>query len=157
MTAVEPTTNPRPAPPATHRSRRDLLCGLAVALAAPTVLVAACGSDSGDSGGDSGTDSGGGPAAPTPLADIPDGGGILVDNPAGGKALLTRDGDEVKAFDAACPHQGSLVAAPENGVITCPSHGSQFDSATGAVRTGPADRPLAELTVTVDGDKVSIS
>ncbi|GAB3442615.1 Rieske (2Fe-2S) protein [Actinophytocola sediminis] len=154
MTAVEnPTTS--------TRSRRDMLCGLTVALVAPGALIAACGS--GDSGGDgspggdnqstgTGTPGGGG----TPLADIPDGGGLLVDAPSG-KALLVRNGNEVKAFNASCTHQGTIVSAPKDGVAECPSHGSQFKMSDGSPAKGPATSPLAELTVTVDGDQVTFA
>lgn len=155
MTAVDPTTNARP--------RRDMLCALAVALVAPGALVAACGdsgsdSDSGAGGsGGSGSGKSGGGAAPTTLSTIPDGGGLIVDNPSGGKALLVRKGKDVTAFSASCTHQGTTIAAPKNGVATCPSHGSQFDAQTGKAVHGPATKPLRKLTVTVDGDKVTIS
>jgi cytochrome b6-f complex iron-sulfur subunit len=168
LTALEPTTTESGHP----RSRRDMLCGLAVALVAPGALVAACGSDdSGNTGGDSGGSGGGsastststsagggggGAGISTPLADIPDGGGLLVDTEDGGKALLVRNGDEVKAFNAACTHQGTIVRAPENGISVCPSHGSEFDT-DGAVVKGPATKPLAELQVTVEGDQVKLA
>ncbi len=148
MTA-EPTT-PATDRPGPARSRRDMLCGLAVALVAPGALVAACGSGSGDAGSDGG-------GGPTPLADIPDGGGLIVDNPTGGKALLVRAGDEVKAYNASCTHMGSIIGVPKNGVSTCPNHGSRFDTATGAVVNGPATKPLQKLTVQVDGDKVILT
>ena len=145
MTAVEPTT----------KTRRDMLCGLMVALVAPGALLAACGSE--DSGGDTGGgNSSGGGAATTPLADIPDGGGLIVDGPDG-KALLVRTGNDVKAFNAACTHQGTIVEAPQDGVATCPNHGSQFQMSDGAPVKGPASQPLAELSVSVEGDQVKFA
>jgi cytochrome b6-f complex iron-sulfur subunit len=167
LTAVEPTTTE----PGRPRTRRDMLCGLAVALVAPGALAVACGSeDSGNTGGSSGgsgsgsgggsgsTESGGsgGAGTSTPLADIPDGGGLLVNTEDGGKALLVRNGDQVKAYNAACTHQGTIVRAPENGISVCPSHGSEFDT-SGAVVKGPATKPLAELPVTVKGDQVTLT
>jgi len=55
----------------------------------------------------------------------------------------------VHAFSATCTHQGCTVDAVQNGVITCPCHGSRFDARTGAVLTGPAPRPLPAVAVVV--------
>lgn len=151
MTAVDPTTEPNDKP----RSRRDVLCGLAVALVAPGALVAACGSDDAGDAGDTGGGGNGGGA--TPLADIPDGGGLIVDNPTGGKALLVRNGQEVIAYDASCTHMGSIIGVPKDGVSTCPNHGSKFQLDDGSVVNGPATKPLEKLEVQVDGDQVVLA
>jgi cytochrome b6-f complex iron-sulfur subunit len=136
-----------------------MLCGLAVALIAPGALIAACSSEEPGGGGDTGGNqptgtgsSGGG----TALADIPDGGGLIVDGPDG-KALLVRNGNEVKAFNASCTHQGTIVSQPQDGVAECPNHGSQFQMSDGAPVKGPATSPLAELPVTVEGDRVTFA
>ena len=148
MTAADPT--PAPDKPARGRSRRDVLCGLAVALLAPGALAAACGDDSGEAGGAN--------TGPTPLADIPDGGGLVVDNPTGGKALLVRDGQQVLAYNASCTHMGSIIGVPKGGVSTCPNHGSKFDVEDGGkVVNGPATKPLQKLSVRVDSGKVVIT
>jgi cytochrome b6-f complex iron-sulfur subunit len=136
--------------PQRARSRRDVLCGLAVALVAPGALVAACGDEGGDGGGNGG--------GPTPLADIPDGGGLIVDDPSGGKALLVREGKQVTAYNASCTHMGSIVGVPKNGVSTCPNHGSKFDVAEGGkVVNGPATKPLRKIGAEVQGDKVVLT
>jgi cytochrome b6-f complex iron-sulfur subunit len=153
MTA-EPTAAPD------TRSRRQVLCGLAMALLAPGAVVAACSSDSdsGSGGSGSGTSSGtGGAAAGSTLAkvsDVPVGGGVLVD--AGDRKLLLVQptAGKVKAFDPTCPHQGFMVNTPKNGTILCPGHGSTFDGATGALKTGPATKGLAEVAVKVSGGNV---
>jgi cytochrome b6-f complex iron-sulfur subunit len=143
---TEPTGKPERA-----RSRRDVLCGLAVALIAPGAAVAACTSSSGEVASGNG-------AGPTPLADIPDGGGLIVDNPTGGKALLVRDGQEVTAYNASCTHMGSIVGLPKDGVSTCPNHGSKFNvEKNGAVVNGPATKPLEKLDVRVNGDQVELT
>jgi cytochrome b6-f complex iron-sulfur subunit len=137
-------------------SRRQVLCGLAVALAAPGAL-AACSSGSSDTaappapGGSGAT--GSAPPAPsttaapegTPLAQIPVGGGTIITGDDGPVLLVQPTAGTVKAYDAACPHQGTAVDPPVRGVITCPNHFSQFDPATGAVRKGPATRGLTEV------------
>lgn len=160
MTAVEPTTEP-----AENRSRRDVLCGLVVALLAPGALAAACSSDTASSGtgagtpgGGGSTGTGGGVASGTRLAaltDVPQGGGMVVNNPGGGKILLVRtSGDEVKAFNAACKHMGTIVNPPQNGTIICPAHDSRYDAATGALKKGPATSGLDVVAVKVDGTDI---
>jgi nitrite reductase/ring-hydroxylating ferredoxin subunit len=124
-------------------NRRQVLCGLVVALAAPGAL-AACGSPTAT-------------PAETPLAQVPVGGGTLVQG-AHGPVLLTQPtAGVVTAYDAACPHQGTAVDPPVDGVITCPNHFSQFDAATGALRRGPATRGLSEVPVTVANGTVTVT
>jgi nitrite reductase/ring-hydroxylating ferredoxin subunit len=134
-----------------------------VALVAPGALVAAC-SDSGSGSG--GTTTTGGGSTPTgggsaqglaALADVPDGGGLIVDNPAGGKILLARTGDEVKAYNAACTHMGTIVDPPKDGVSVCSNHGSEFSTEDGSVKKGPATQPLPTINVKVEGDQVVLA
>jgi cytochrome b6-f complex iron-sulfur subunit len=67
--------------------------------------------------------------------------------PDGKHVLIVRQSAaEYLALSMQCTHQQNEVAAPNNGVITCPFHGSQFDL-TGAVRTGPATAPLKRYAV----------
>jgi cytochrome b6-f complex iron-sulfur subunit len=162
-----PLTNPDTTATATGRSRREALCGLAVAVLTPGVL-AACGSKSKAGTGTSGDSAehpdghvgapGDAPAGPlAKVSDVPVGGGKVVDGP-GGKTLLLRPNDgEVTAVSAVCPHAGAIVNPPRNGVITCPLHGSKFDAATGALRGGPATEGLKAVPVTVKGDEVVAS
>lgn len=148
----------------TGLSRRSMLCGVLVALAVPGGL-AACGSQptTGGTGtgttpaGGGGTTPGGG-ASIAAFADVPDGGGLIAGNPADSKPLvLVRTGDTVKAYDATCPHQGTAVAPPENGVITCPNHGSTFNATDGVVTKGPATKGLAEVKVKVEAGQVVLA
>lgn len=169
MTAVETTTEST-----ADKPRRDVLCGLVVALLAPGALVAACSSDSGSgdsgagtpggsgSGGSGSGGSGSGGSSGTKLAaltDVPEGGGKLVNMPSGkGKILLVRTSStEVKAFNAACKHQGTIVSPPKNGTIVCPAHNSQYDAATGALKRGPATSGLDVIQVKVDGSDVVLA
>jgi cytochrome b6-f complex iron-sulfur subunit len=159
LTAVEPTT-PTNTPTAARRSRRDVLCGLMVALVAPGAVVVACsdGSDSSTGGttqnNSTGTPGGSSSAGLAKLSDVPDGGGLVVDNPDGAKLLIVRNGEEVKAYNAACTHMGTIVAAPVDGVSTCPSHGSQFATSDGSVKRGPATQPLSTVPVKIEGDQI---
>jgi nitrite reductase/ring-hydroxylating ferredoxin subunit len=130
-----------------------------VALVAPGAVLAACSSDS-DSGGSPSSPGGstGGAAKPggalAKVSDVPVGGGIMVDD-GGRKLLLVQPkAGTVKAFDPTCPHQGFTVKPPSGGTILCPGHGSTFDAASGALKTGPATKGLAEVAVKVSGGNV---
>jgi cytochrome b6-f complex iron-sulfur subunit len=149
-------------------NRRTALCGIVVALAVPSGLVTACssgsttgtGSTTPAQGGSTPTSGSSGSAgnALVALADVPEGGGAVVDGPGGKKIVVARvSATEVKAFDATCPHQGSIVAEPSGGTITCPSHGSQFSPADGSVKKGPATSGLRAVAVKVDGDQVVLT
>jgi Rieske Fe-S protein len=83
---------------------------------------------------------------------VPVGGGVVLGQ---AKVVVTRPAaDDVRAFSAVCTHQGCTVNAVADGAIDCPCHGSSFDAATGAVRHGPASRPLPAVAVTVRSGKV---
>ncbi|MDQ1635530.1 MAG: hypothetical protein QOJ32_2339 [Frankiaceae bacterium] len=144
-------------------NRRTVLAGAGAVVGgvAGSSLLAACGgSASGPasgSGSGSGTGTGTGAAAPVAtVSSIPDGGTISVENPNGGKLLLTRSGTAVTGLDAKCTHRGCTVA-PKEGVLACPCHGSKFQPGTGAVLHGPADAPLAPVKVTVTGNDVMLA
>jgi cytochrome b6-f complex iron-sulfur subunit len=145
-------------------SRRAALCGIVVALAVPSGLVTACSSGSTGSSGSAPTQggstgsTGSAGTALVALADVPEGGGALVDGPGGKKIVVARiSASEVKAYDATCTHQGAIVAEPAGGTITCPSHGSQFGAADGSVKKGPATTGLRAVAVRVSGDQVVLA
>lgn len=142
-------------------TRRNAICALLVALAAPGAL-AAC--SSGDPAPPGGTAPGGtapgstGPgAALAALADVPVGGGTVVDGPDGPLLLVQETVGTVVGYDARCPHAGTTVQPPMDGVIVCPNHGSRFDPATGDVTRGPAQRGLAPVAVTVADEMVVLA
>ena len=81
------------------------------------------------------------------IASIPVGGGVVL---ASRKVVLSRSRTgEVHGFSAICTHQGCLVDSVQNGVISCPCHGSRFNAQTGAVVAGPAGQPLPPVQVAV--------
>ena len=148
--------------------RRRLLGGVAVlGVAAP--VLAACGSDeeepttSGASTSPSGSSTssedpasettaadGGGELVAT--ADVPVGGGVVLDAE---KIVVTQPTEgEFKAFSAICTHQGCPVGGVDDNTITCPCHGSQFSAEDGSVTTGPATAPLTAIEVQVKGGSV---
>ncbi|GAA1676432.1 hypothetical protein GCM10009830_23890 [Glycomyces endophyticus] len=143
-------------------SRRGLMCGLAGLGAAGA--LAACGtaeSPSGDADSDATTggtsegstgDSGGG-AALAATADVPEGGGIVVDD----TVLVQPSADEFLAFSAACPHMGTTVNPPDaDGTIICPNHGSEF-SLEGELEQGPAETGLSPVEITVEDGQIFLA
>lgn len=169
-----------PAAGSTDRSRRRVLRGVALGgLTLP--VLAACGSggsggsagggsagsggeddSAGGSGGgsDSGTDGGGsgggggGGGTTVASADVPVGGGTVVDK----KFVVTQPtkGD-FKAFTAICTHQGCVVRGVMANEIVCPCHASHFSTEDGSPVSGPAPSPLAAADVSVEGDQLRIT
>jgi Rieske Fe-S protein len=118
-------------------TRRAFGCAALMGLAAPA--LAACGSD--------------GPRTlPVATADVPVGGGVVLTDD---KLVVTQPTEgEFKCFTAVCTHEGCTVGRVESGEIRCPCHGSRFSAADGSVVRGPADDPLEERPVRVEGGKV---
>jgi Rieske Fe-S protein len=133
-----------------------VLCGLAVGLLAPGALAAACGTGSDVATGAYR------PAKPgtqvTPVSSVPVGGGILANLGGSGVLLVVqpKQGD-IRAYNPTCPHAGATVNPPQNGIITCPAHGSEFNPQTGAVQRGPAPSGLTAVQVKVVGQNVLIA
>jgi nitrite reductase/ring-hydroxylating ferredoxin subunit len=140
-------------------TRRGLLIG--AGLAGVAGLAAACGDDdAGGSGGSGGSGSGGegggsGGGALAATSEIPVGGGKVFED-AKVVVCQPRQG-EFKAFSATCPHRGCSVGSVSGGTINCPCHGSKFKISDGSVANPPADKPLEEKKVTVQGDKIMLA
>jgi Rieske Fe-S protein len=96
---------------------------------------------------------GGSSEAIAKLADIPVGGSIAA-TLAGAPILISQpEAGTVVAFSAICTHQGCIVA-PGEAEFACPCHASRFTLSDGAVRGGPAQRPLDKVQVSIEGDSV---
>ncbi|WP_433262567.1 Rieske (2Fe-2S) protein [Actinosynnema sp. CS-041913] len=91
------------------------------------------------------------------LADVPEDAGALVPMPGNGQLLVVRSAAGVRAFNPACPHQGTIVNPPAAGVITCPTHRSTFDPSSGAVLSGPSPKGLVEVAVRVSGEDIVLA
>jgi Rieske Fe-S protein len=152
---------------AAQPERRAVIRGAgAVGLAAVgATMLAACGSDSTAGAPAGGSTSGGSSSAATTTSggsgdsegvaksDVPVGGGTIV---AATKTVITQPAaGQFKAFSSICTHMGCPVASVADGTINCNCHGSRYDIATGAVKRGPATKPLPAKTVTVKGDRVT--
>ncbi len=133
-------------------SRRRALAGAATAgIGLP--LLAACGGGSSVADGaptDAPVSPGANLGSP---ADVPVGGGTVYPDQ---KVVVTQpSAGQFKGFSAICTHQGCLVANVST-TINCPCHGSHFSIEDGSVASGPATRPLSEVTVTVSGGELTI-
>ncbi|HWR49473.1 MAG TPA: DUF2231 domain-containing protein [Bryobacteraceae bacterium] len=77
----------------------------------------------------------------------------------GKRIVLARTETGYTAFDDRCTHKGGSLAGgvmAEN-TVTCPWHGSQFDVATGAVKSGPAEQPIHVYPVEVVNGEVRLA
>jgi Rieske Fe-S protein len=87
-----------------------------------------------------------------PLSAVPANGGIIL---AAQKIVLVKEPNgSLKGFSAICTHQGCTVSTVQDGIISCPCHGSEFSTVNGAVIQGPATRPLPAIGVDVRDDAV---
>ncbi|MDT4990369.1 MAG: hypothetical protein QOH97_261 [Actinoplanes sp.] len=151
-------------------SRRAVLAG-AGALGA-TCLLAACGPDAstsstnstgsdytnspapaGSSAGTGGKSDSGAIGTGTVLAavaDVPSGGGIIT-----GDLVITQpQAGTFKAFSKVCTHRNCAVNKVGGGEISCPCHGSTYSIEDGSPTGGPAQKPLPETKVKVDGTNI---
>lgn len=92
------------------------------------------------------------PLVLTTTANVPLGGGIVVD----GVLVTQPKPGKFRAFDATCPHRGVQVSPPRDGVITCTAHNSRFQETDGARISGPATGRLTRISVSVQGDTIVI-
>jgi Rieske Fe-S protein len=139
-------------------TRRSVLRGAGVVAGGAVVgFVAASRSDAADDTTVAGANGYGPAAAATggaalaALADVPDGGGLVLGSR---HVVLTRTGDTVHGFSATCTHQGCTVSNVSKGAIHCPCHNSAFDATTGTVVQGPATAPLPAVPVEVRAGSV---
>ena len=90
------------------------------------------------------------------LPDIPEG-GVLAKTVGGEKVLLSRRGSVVTCFQNACAHLGLPLTDGEieDGIITCPHHGFQYDLSSGECLTAP-EVQLQPHAVRVIGTQVEV-
>ncbi len=68
--------------------------------------------------------------------------------------ILGRDGDELTAWSARCPHLGCRIDRQQDGAFVCPCHGSRF-SRDGQLLGGPATTGLTRLQAQWDADQAT--
>ncbi|WP_394297037.1 Rieske (2Fe-2S) protein [Nocardiopsis valliformis] len=62
-----------------------------------------------------------------------------------------------RAFSTRCTHEGCPVDQVSDGQIQCPCHGSRFSIEDGSPVEGPAESPLEEIQIRVDGDSIVLA
>ena len=148
-------------------TRRTVLRGAMVA-GVTVPFLAACGGDSTadegstsntgstgssrppDGGGSTGTDS-----AIATTADVPAGGGLILEDP---QIVITQPAaGEFKGFSSICTHQGCPVDNVTDGTINCTCHGSMYSIKDGSVVDGPAPAPLPEQKIAVEGKSIALA
>lgn len=143
-------------PDETGPDRRSLFkaaAAVAVPLAGVGVVAACGGSNSKSETPSSG--SGGNTPVQVPAADVPVGGGTVVES---AKVVVTQPAaGQYKAFTAVCTHAGCTVKTITGNEIHCPCHGSVFSATDGSVLNGPASAPLTPLTATISGANVNVT
>ncbi|PYR76995.1 MAG: hypothetical protein DMF86_10840 [Acidobacteria bacterium] len=77
----------------------------------------------------------------------------------GRRIVLARTKEGFAAFDDGCTHRGGSLAGGVcvGGVVQCLWHGSQFDTATGEVRCGPAKRNIHVYEVREQNGQVLVT
>ncbi len=73
-----------------------------------------------------------------------------------GMLIYRAAADSVLVFSRRCTHAGCTIGPFQDGVSTCPCHGSQYNT-QGAVVRGPSQSPLLQHTATVSGLMVTIT
>jgi Rieske Fe-S protein len=94
----------------------------------------------------------GAPRPIVPLARVPEETAYLFRYPtnADPAILVHLAGGDLRAFSQKCTHLGCVVYwNPQNAQMDCPCHEGEFDAHTGAVISGPPQRPLGRIDVEV--------
>lgn len=70
-------------------------------------------------------------------------------------------GNDIVAVEDLCPHAGAMLSHGEigvdDGIVTCPEHGSRFDTRSGDRVRGPADEGLKTFPVVVEDGQAYMS
>lgn len=76
----------------------------------------------------------------------------------GRRIVLARAEEGYVAFEDRCPHRGGSLAdgAMICAVVQCPWHGSQFDTRTGQVKSGPAKEGIVVYGVEEKGGQIRL-
>ena len=94
------------------------------------------------------------------VGDVPDEGTLAVTRSDGARICLIKSNGRISAVADNCTHQDFEMALGDvlpDGTIQCAWHGARFDCMTGAVRQGPATRPLPLYEVRVEGGHIMVS
>jgi 3-phenylpropionate/trans-cinnamate dioxygenase ferredoxin component len=75
--------------------------------------------------------------------------------------LVANVGGRYRSIGSECTHEGCALHEgeldAEDGVVTCPCHGSMFDLETGEAVAPPAQAPEPVYRVRVEGDEIQVA
>ena len=95
-----------------------------------------------------------------PLSALPEGellGAVLADGTA---VCLYNDRGTIGAVHDVCSHAEFPMSdgvLHGDGTLECMWHGARYECRTGAVRRGPATKPLAVFETRVEGDRILVA
>lgn len=77
-----------------------------------------------------------------------------IDDEATGPVAVYHLAGDIVAVQDLCPHAGARLSGGEvgldDGIVTCPEHGSRFDTRSGDRLRGPADQGLVTYPVVIE-------
>lgn len=87
--------------------------------------------------------------------DIPQGKSIIVTSPKGRQIAIFNINSQFYALENVCPHQGGPLGEGdiEDGCVTCPWHGWQFNVETGDCVNMPGEE-ATKIPIEVTGDGI---
>jgi nitrite reductase/ring-hydroxylating ferredoxin subunit len=75
-------------------------------------------------------------------------------DPVAGPLAAYHIGGEICVVQDLCPHAGAVLSKGEvnvdDGIVTCPEHGSRFDTCSGERVRGPSDEGLVTFRVVIE-------
>jgi nitrite reductase/ring-hydroxylating ferredoxin subunit len=92
--------------------------------------------------------------------DLPEG-GMIGATVNGVDVLVANVSGRYRSIGSECTHEGCTLHEgeldPEDGVVTCPCHGSMFDLETGEVVAPPAQEPEPVYQVRAEGHEIQVA
>lgn len=89
------------------------------------------------------------------VAEIPVGAGRVFEAE---RVVLVRPAeDEILAYSSVCTHAACMLTVLSAQRLRCPCHRSLFDTADGAVLSGPAPRPLPAREIVVEDGEIRLA
>jgi len=73
-----------------------------------------------------------------------------------GMLIIRTSESSVTVLSRRCTHQSCTIPNLQNGISSCPCHGSQFN-ASGSVVNGPATQRLTEYSAILEGNLITVT
>lgn len=69
---------------------------------------------------------------------------------------INRNEHDIKVYSTRCTHLGCKVKPARDGWLTCPCHGSAFNTENGSSVKGPAQKSLDMFEAIIEGEYLTI-